>query len=272
MRCEQVQDRLTDYLTGALVDASDIEVREHLTQCVACHAQATGLEQVWRDLGELAAMPADSDALRGRFVAMLEGYQQGHDAGQVTRLTPRRGWLPATWAQPLTQIAAGGVLLLTGVLIGQAGMRTPEAVPDVPALRAELHDVRQMLSLSLLQQQWATERLRGVTSIGQLEDPGSEVVNALLDVLQHDPNVNVRLAVVDVLVRLADRQAVRAGTVEALGTADSPLVQIALIDLLVDIEEQRSVDVLKRLATDSQVDETVRTRAAEGIKELGVQS
>ena len=54
--------------------------------------------------------------------------------------------------------------------------------------------MREMLMLSLMQQQSATERLRGVSGSMQIDQPGTEIVRALLETFMHDPNVNVRLA------------------------------------------------------------------------------
>ena len=67
------------------------------------------------------------------------------------------------------------------------------SVSEIAAMRSEMHDLREMVSLSLMQQQSASERLKGVSWTGQIDRPSSEVVSALLDALMHDPNVNVRL-------------------------------------------------------------------------------
>jgi hypothetical protein len=259
-------------LSGSLPESVALELREHLAGCPACSAELDSTERVWHQLGDLEAASPDTEAMRGRLLAMLEGYEHGHDAGRVARIAPARGFTIGAWAQRLAQVAAGALLLLTGALLGRAIESPPEPGSATSALRAELHEVRQMLTLSLLQQQWATERLRGVTATAQLDDPGNEVVAALLDALTHDPNVNVRLAVVDALGRLGDRQIVRARSVEALDTVESPLLQVALIDLLVTIRERRSIEVLQRLAADGSVDDAVRARATEGIQQLGAQS
>ena len=80
------------------------------------------------------------------------------------------------------------------------------APPDeLVAMRGELRDLREMVTLSLMQQQSASDRLKGVSWSGQIDCPGSEVVAALLDALMHDPNVNVRLATIDALERFARR-------------------------------------------------------------------
>jgi hypothetical protein len=94
------------------------------------------------------------------------------------------------------------------------------------------------------------------------------VVAALVDMLIHDSSVNVRLATVDALRRFGERPAVRRGVVEALGHPESPVVQIALIDLAVDLSEKESVGALKQLSQDDRLDNTVRERAQKAVAAL----
>jgi HEAT repeat protein len=125
------------------------------------------------------------------------------------------------------------------------------------------------VSLSLMQQQSASDRLKGVSWTGQLDRPSGEVVAALLDALMHDPNVNVRLATIDALERFASREDVRRAAIEAVDRQMSPLVQIALIDFLVKTNERQSAPTLRRLAEDPQVNGAVRARATWGLQQLG---
>jgi HEAT repeat protein len=119
-----------------------------------------------------------------------------------------------------------------------------------------------------MQQQSATERLRGVCGSAQIDQPGNEIVGALLDTLMHDPNVNVRLACVDALRRFSGQDAVRRGTIQALNESSFPLVQIALIDYMVETKDKSAVDALRRLSEDSMANEAVRGRAVWGVQQL----
>jgi hypothetical protein len=171
------------------------------------------------------------------------------------------------------QLACAAALLVLGLAAGRAtGPGAPPPSDEMAALRIELRETRQMVTLALLQQQSASERLRGVSFSGRLEEPGGEVVSALLDALLHDANVNVRLASIDALARFADQQAVRQGALEALQSATSPLVQIALIDFVVGARDKTSVEALKRLAADPALNEAVRSRVDWGLTQLGGRS
>jgi hypothetical protein len=149
-------------------------------------------------------------------------------------------------------------------------MHAPAAPPspELAELRSELSQTRQMVALSLMQQQSATDRLRGVSWSYQLREPGADVLHALLDVLTHDPNINVRLATVDALRQFGNQPVVRRGLIDAMKHDESPMVQIALIDLAVDLHEKESVDTLRQFTQDQGIDPAVRDRAEKGLEEL----
>jgi hypothetical protein len=268
MRCEQVQQRLADLLTSGSEAIDDPDVRTHLADCGACRREAAALEDLWTGLGRIPPAAADSAAMRARFVSMLEGYEHGRDGAAASRMS---GWLAGGWRQPLVQFAAAAVLLALGVAVGRASRPAP-ASDDIASVRSELRDMRQMVTLTLMQQQSASDRLKGVSWSSTLERPGREVVTALLDTLLHDPNVNVRLASIDALARFADQQQVRQGAIDALQSASSPMVQVALIDFVVGVHDSGSIETLKKLAADPSLDETVRQRATQGLDRLGAKS
>ena len=128
--------------------------------------------------------------------------------------------------------------------------------------------MRQMVALSLIQQQSASDRIRGVNWSYQLPKPGSEFLTVLLDTLMHDTSVNVRLATVEALRQFGDQPVVRRGVVQAMSQQESPMVQIALIDLAVDLKEKDSIDTLRQLTQNAKLDGAVRERAQKGISEL----
>ena len=124
------------------------------------------------------------------------------------------------------------------------------------------------MALSLLQQQSASERLRGVSWAYQVEPPDTAVLTALLAAVNHDPNVNVRLAAVDALRPFASSPGARNAAIEALSRQTSPIVQVALIDLLVDLKEKSAEQALRSVASDSAADAGVRERAHWALETL----
>lgn len=277
MRCEQVQQRLSDLLTSGSEALGDSKVQKHLETCAACRQEAAALEELWSGLGRIPSAAPDSAAMRARFASMLEGWEQGREGAEASALSRAESralvgeWLSRSWRQPFVQLAAAAVLLALGVAVGRAGRPAPPS-DDIASVRSELREMRQLVTLTLMQQQSASDRLKGVSWSSTLEQPGREVVTALLDTLLHDPNVNVRLASIDALTRFADQQQVRQGAIDALQSASSPMVQVALIDFVVGVRDSGSIETLKKLAADPSLNETVRQRATQGLDRLGAKS
>ena len=266
MRCEDISDKLPDYLADPAGSAERAVIEQHLEGCAACRSEAEGLATTWRMLGDLPAPAPDSQAMRARIDASIE--RERFAASRSPAAAPRR----LQWNNPWLAACAASLVLAIGVLLGRSTESVPPASPEVAALHQELRDLRQMVALSLMQQQSASERLRGVGFSSSVDGPGDEIVAALLDALKHDANVNVRLASVDALQRFASRDVVRRAAIDALDTQNSPLVQMALIDFVVETQDRSAIGALRRISADPASNETVRTRAAWGIEHLGVQS
>ncbi|MEO8062413.1 MAG: zf-HC2 domain-containing protein [Pseudomonadota bacterium] len=264
MRCEDISLKLPDYLAGKSDPAERVTIEKHLEGCPACLSETEGLASTWRLLGDIPLPAPDSAALRTRIDASIE-----RERFAASRAPAARRF---QWNHPLVAGLAASLVLAIGVLLGRSTETVPAASPDVAALHQELRDLRQMVTLSLMQQQSASERLRGVGFSSNVDGPGDEIVVALLDTLKHDANVNVRLASVDALKRFAERDVVRRAAVDALDTQNSPLVQMALIDFVVETKDRAAIGTLRRISADPSSNETVRTRAAWGIEHLGVES
>ena len=124
------------------------------------------------------------------------------------------------------------------------------------------------MAVSLLDQRSPSERIRGVNLSYGIEQPDTQTLTKLLDALNSDPNVNVRLAAVNALYLFRDNEIVREGLVKSLSRQSSPLVQVALIDLMVDIRERQAIDALKQLIQDEELTPEVKQRAEQSIQQL----
>lgn len=269
MQCTDLGPEMLEYLAGTLPDDRLAEIRAHLAQCQACRDDVDATAELWNELGAAPAPRPESARMRARFDAALQGYIDGQAESRVVSMAATRR--PAIRWQPWVQLSGAAALLVIGVGLGRFMLPSaPQANPDIALLREELRDTRQMVTLSLLQQQSASERLKGVTTSSQLEQPGTEVVSALLETLRRDPNVNVRLASVDALRRFSSREAVRKGVVEALPQQDSPLVQIAMVDFILEASGPETRMVLQQLVEDMMLNQAVRSRAERGLKQVGL--
>jgi hypothetical protein len=169
---------------------------------------------------------------------------------------------------PAYQLSLGLLMLACGFISGYLIRSMRNSSPELAELRSEVREMRQMMSLSLLKQQSASDRLKGVSWSSQVNHPDPEFLTTLVHTLNYDPNVDVRLAAVDAIARFAGYSKVRIDLVRSLPSQDSPLVQISLIDLLVQLHERQSADAFKHIIEDKNQNPQVRARAQWGLQNI----
>jgi HEAT repeat protein len=128
--------------------------------------------------------------------------------------------------------------------------------------------MKQLVTLSLLQQQNASDRLQGVNWSYRVEQSDSEVLAALLTTVNHDPNVNVRLAAVDALHNFTDSPVGRRGLIQSLNKQGSPMVEIAILDQLVEMKEKDAKPAIAKLMSATDVNPEVKQHAVWALGKL----
>lgn len=275
MKCEDYRGLLPEYWEGGLEDEDRATLEMHLASCPVCRSEAETLGNVWHGLARIPqAQP--SRELRTRFYEKLDAYQHGFtEAGPVKKKSGFSEWLNSWWVgRPALQIGFSAALLVLGVGFGYAlrgnGNKGPDPqVAQLDHLRTELTSMRQMVTLSLLQQQSASDRLKGVSWAYRVEESDTQVLSALLFTINHDSNVNVRLAAIDALRTFGDSPVARKGLRQAIGKQDSPLAQIAIIDMLVELKDKESTPTLDALSKDEKASKEARERATWALGKLG---
>jgi len=268
-----VNERLPDYLMNELDRMQKAEVDSHLQECSLCREEYDTLLKLWAKLGTLPEEKPGKE-VRVRFYDMLEAYQEGAkrqgnlSGGLVSAINDL---VAKFWPrEPIVQMAVALALLIVGV-VGGGRLGSPgEEQMELSSLRSEVQMMGRLLTVSLLNQQSASERLRGVSWTNQIDQADPQVVSALVKALKYDSNVNVRLAAVDALGKFVGDPNVQDEVVGALPGQDSPLVQIALIDLLVQEGIKQSTPVMQKMAANPKVNIAVKKRIEEGMKELSL--
>ena len=272
MNCDETRHHLPEYLSESLNEAQELAFSAHLATCEACRAETERLGSLWRGLALLpGAMQEPGAQVRDRFYESLAAYRHGMESA------PKHGFkekLAALWPkQPAWQMAAGFAMLVLGVGVGSQIRPAKQEVQqpagsELAQLRGEVSNMRQMVALSLMQQQSAGERLRGVSWAYRVESSDTEVLSALLSTVNNDQSVNVRMAAVEALHAFGASPVTRTAIVQSIPKQTSPLVQIALIDLLVDLKVTDAAPALKQLSLDPAVDVSVRERAKAALGKM----
>jgi HEAT repeat protein len=255
MRCDDAKAYFADALAGSTRPARDFDA--HLAVCPDCRAELEKMQSLWAQLGELPS-EEPTPALRRNFYEMLDRAR----AEQATRPANRfKALMRSAFFVP----AAAAACLLVGLFAGYMTSRPAKSDTELAQLRGEVASLRQVVALSLLQNQSASDRLRGVTYSNEMGQANSDVLAALIDRLNYDSNVNVRLAAVDALQRFGRDAVVRQGLRESLPRQQSPLVQIALIELLAEWKDPQAAPVVQSLARQESLNPAVRQRAERAL-------
>jgi anti-sigma factor ChrR (cupin superfamily) len=267
MSCERIREQIPEVLAGRLDKAARERLVEHLEGCAGCRSEVAELNAVWRGMENLKAESDDAPqaAAKARFHETLAAYQAGMAAVQQ----PGSARVVKFPSKPVWQIAMAAGLLAAGIFAGRyIGQGGGGVTPEMALLRGQVEGLRQMVALSMLQGQSPSARMRGVTYTEQISQPDKQVLNALLQAVNHDSNVNVRLSAVDALQKFAADPELTRAMADSIPTQDTPLVQIALIDMLVQLNARGAAGDLARFAKDERMDEMVRQRAAWALRKM----
>lgn len=255
MNCEESRKNFVDYWRGTLDEMSNARFQAHLAACEGCRREAEQLQDVWATLGTLPELDPSAH-MRLRFYDSVRQWKQQEMERQS------RFW----WSRhPAFQIGFAMAILVIGIAVGNVMGRQSG---EVAQLRGEIYNMRQLVTLSLLQQQSAGDRLQGVNWSYRVEQPDTAVLSALLTTVNHDPNVNVRLAAVDALRNFSDSPVARKGLTQALGKQTSPLVQIAILDQIVELRERSAAAPVKLLLSAPDLNPEVKQRAEWALRQI----
>ena len=197
-----------------------------------------GEQQLWSDLGEMP-QDAPSQQLRRRFYDELEHADR--------RMHRRRKWLGLFGAPGL--VAAIGCLFV-GVVIGLLLRSSPPAADrsELAQLQQQVAILNRNLVLDRLENDSPSKRLLGVIEASDLAEHDPEVRRALLERAVDDRVHSVRSAAIDAIGPRLGSPAVGDELMASLEKAESPLVQLALADLVLRYGNPQQLEQLVKLS------------------------
>jgi hypothetical protein len=260
MTLEDFRSMIPGYLAGQLAAADRTRFEASVRERRDFQEELEELGSIWEALGSLPE-EQPSPAMRARFYQRLNDLNRGQSASTAAQYT----WWKPGLSGLVRQVTVVMALFCLGIYVGRVSLGGNDQTAQ---LREQVQGLRQAVALSLLDRQSASSRLEGISWSNRVEHPDSDLIAALLNALDHDPNTNVRLASLDALEKFNGEPAVRRALVSSLPRQTSPLVQIALIDGLVQMRNQSAEGELRTLSRSIQADAAVRERAQWGLQRL----
>ncbi len=268
MNCGQYDEKFSAWVNNELSPSERAEFEKHLAGCEGCMQEFTAMQQVWNLMGKMET-PQPSANVQVKFAAMLETFKESEAEKKGTSLKEQ---LARLWQwQPRWPLAYSLVIVLISFTCGYFAFRTGSGGKQdeqMKALSAQVHELKQTMMLALLENPSASERIRGVSYTSEIKHADKEVIDALFATLNNDPNVNVRLSTLDALTHLASHPEVRQGLIQAIIQQDSPLMQSAIADVMLKLQEKRSVNSFKQLLKQKDLNPGVKDKIRQTITQL----
>jgi uncharacterized protein YneF (UPF0154 family) len=266
MHCDKEQ--IITWLNGQMSEDDRRTFESHISLCELCREELNTSRKVYELMSRIP-VPEPSVNLRARFQGMLDAYKQSHEENYFT-------WkkflnkIEEFWIlQPKLQLVYSVFLLFIGLGIGYFLSRANnEDQTQINELTAQVDEMRQMMMLAMFENPSASKRLQAVNYTNEISDVNEKVINVLLKTLNEDPNVNVRLATLNALLKFSYVTRVREGLVHSIVEQESPLVISAMADAMVEIQEKSSVESLKQLLNKENLNSSVKSKLEESIYQL----
>lgn len=264
MEEHKMKELMIDYLEGNLSGELKSFVADHIEKDERWEKDFEELKEVMEAMENTTDLEPNS-SLKVDFEAMLRiemsEEKLNYSNEKQNELTKSIYWnSPKMWMQ----IAASVTILAVGIVLG---INFTNNKAELLALQEEMENTKQLV-ISSLQNQSASSRLNAVNVSYQMNSMDDEIVDALINTMNTDENANVRLAALEALSQFADEEKVRKVLIASLTTQDKPIVQIALINLMVQLKESRAIEPLKNILNSDEAIEVVKDEANYGVFKL----
>ena len=270
MMNKSIEEQILDYITGQLKDEelkifeanlkSNRELKDEVEKV------QSGLE-IFENYVNIE-IPDPSPSMDERFYRMLnkEKSKQPVNKNGLMSLLQK-----LTTVEFLKPALYGATMMFMGVLIGN--YYTPKQI-DITNTSNRLvsskylEKIHELAVVSMLQLPSVSKRLQAVSLVESSKTIDDVIITALFDTLNNDTNLNVRLIVLDTLAQFSNTADVRARLVNSITQQKSPMVQFAIADLMINLQETKAIKPLKKLLDNKDLIEPVREKIIYAVNEL----
>jgi len=261
---EQYISLITDYIDNNLSAEGKKAFDKHVAEGIIDMQEVEAFAALHGKM-TTASEPIPSDAMREGFYSKLSEVK----AEQRTETGESR-W-SHFWQMLIGtnkgRLAFGMSVLIFGVVLGRT-LTGSFYQGQLTELSAQMDDMKEMMMMSMLEEESVTQRLKGVQMSSELVSTNAEVTDAMFVTLNSDESTNVRMAALNLLAQYADDPAIREGLVNSISEQESPLMQVALAELMVQLQESKAVSEFKDIIEGEYTPEEVKTTLRESVNKI----
>jgi hypothetical protein len=267
MKCEEVELKMIDYLDNNLDDCGRQEVEKHLETCEKCLDDLMATQQVFNLMSSSEVVKPD-ESLRINFYHMLHNQIKKIEDNKETLVFKHQvAWYNLT----RYRIAAAIALLICGTFIGilfHAGLNSSFASNELKQLQSEVSTLKKVAMFTMLKDESSSDRIQAVGYAEDIENPDENVIEVLVNTLNTDKNVNVRMAAAYALSKYAAQRSVCDSLVKSLSHQTDPILQITLINILAEKREKSALRPVQEIIANKNTIKEVRAVAENSLRTL----
>lgn len=254
---EKISQLLHRCAAGEASKAEEEQLEKMIEQGKIQLDEVPGFEKLEKLLYKMET-PAPSEALDRAFHAMVRQQKDLLQKDESFEWFAFRDWFP--------RLAFALGALVVGLGFGYLFWSPGEKDNQIAQLGQEVSELKEMMMLSMLEKESATDRLKAVSLTQQMDDVSEKVTAALLQTLNNDANVNVRLAALDALRPYSIDSKIREELIHSIAKQKSPLVQVALAELMAQLQEKGAIEELKKIMEDKETPTDIKEKINESIQ------
>lgn len=262
------EQQIIDYINGELNAEQLNEFNKVLAEDVELSQEVTELQQMMAKLTHYQdrEIPEPSEAMDVGFYQMLNAEVKKSEDSKMNFMSQLGHWfsLPR-----LRKIGFAFGMMAFGVFVGHYWqLLNQQAAIQAQQVAVKDQQIQALTVLSLLDMPSANKRMLAVSLASMNANPDQMVLDALLHTLKQDQNTNVRLEALEVLAQFSDTDQVRQGLIQAINYQHSPMLQIALTNLMLRLGEKQAIEPIKELLSQPDLMPPVKEQLETTVKGL----
>jgi hypothetical protein len=263
MKCEEFEIAITDYLDKKVDDDTRQAIEHHRSACERCR-EVLHEQELLFNLMANTKMEQPDETLKINFYYMLQSEMNKQNPLKVSSRSKTWGNRNLSF---FLKVAAGFVLVVIGAFAGSMIYDRMNNGGSSASNNYRQNEDAQLLAQ--LNQESPGQRIKAVSYIeNNTSEADTKMLATLVDVLNNDENVNVRMAAAYTLSKFIDTPLVRDAMVESLGKQTEPLLQILLMNILTEKKELKAIEPMQKIITNKNSLEQVKFAAQKNINVL----
>lgn len=247
------EEWLIDYLAGELDEEQTRLVEMELSQSETLQKKLEGLKDLMEEVEHLN-MVEPPIHMKVAFENILEQEKQALAESPKPKIRLITSW---------RRIASIAAILGLGILIG-AGSQYYFSQPNPTTIAdRELEETKQQIKV-LVAEKSTSKRIKAVNLSKDLPKIDQEIRDQLIYLMHKDKSSNVRLSAIEALIEIDPSTSTQQALVSALRIEEKPVVQIALIHAIVDLNIDEAIPTLEDLIKKENTLDKVKDEARLG--------